>query len=1836
MQAPVTLLFSQILKQPTPGFRVDVTLSALLVSESFSCDVLPLNLAADALFFSNKDLAANEVWIKTETQLATILTSILNANSSSSSNATLLAIFTVRKHRNGDSESATTSRLTVRFRDLNAMRIQQLLRAELNKISELPGRKEITHSLPSMPMSASPPPPPSPIPPPAACSSCSAFKIAESTASKRLAEVELALTAEQAAHQQTIMSLSKELATKIDVITSLEFELEKLAANSVTTADQIEADIQIRASVDSRLSSASTINSDQQLLPSNEERDASQTDGSSVVQLEQKLAAVNGTLEFITTQYLQTSQENQQLRHKLSTGFSATLPSTSFSDSSIIAPSSPPPERSESAIVVPYPRCMTPLSSSLPSAASTIFASTPEPIRRFSDNTALAERVLELQSQVQNLERQLSISENTIMQLNDSRQPEESESIRTLWKKLAQEEYEGRQNKQHIIRLEARVADLLNQLSQERDFAQSIKDVEQEISKEYPSSYFTANTDFDVSSSSSSSATTTPPKSAHTSPAVFTPTKRTAKTPSLDSWQTKISQQVSRIKESQLHYDKKLDILEHEKEILEKKCIYYENAIFLMSDKAPSHNDTTTTNSNTLETKLAATAQALQESLFQQSTLLTQIQHLHEESQQSRLEIQTLTEKTDKYSARIADLEIRLEDANMKVAGVVRVRRESESRKEAVESALRDGYESVVKGLKVEVVALKNELVAWERRCRELEDEKEMDAMVNGSDSVSELEIKIKSLEWQLKQTAITTEKEFMEAFEEAGMEMADLEEKSSKLVKLLKTSRSQSKKLEETNKSLVESLAQKEREFSDLAGKYEKAREDDEEDDDEKRSAKMMDLTQEKEKLVKLLKASSAQCKHLEEENKTLRSNQQQHPQPDPPTAVSLTSMSVELGAPIPKEKLSSVTFAIGTRGNQETDVEESESSEVEDIDVLKRIGRLEEHVEELEELLEKREYECIHLKRANKNLTHELDERTARFIAKEKGTYQDYVEALSNMALDMSTLEDKSKEMENLLLASRTQCKTLEAELKSLKNAHSLLEQERGFKNTENESSEKVSHTLEDMTLEMGELEEKVATLEGLLKESHIQIKKLEEANPSLWESNGDHFLSGDAKKLKALESEKDELLKLNNDFKEIVSDLRMCVVVMETQLAGKDTEICALAEKLNDKDLEASNRPSLQDFTAEIIDLEHHVSSLKTQLASAQEQYSKLELNNLSLTRTLSHRFSGNGIKEKVGGLESRISDLEDVLATKNAEIVTLKEKESEYLGTMENLSLEASCWEENAAKLKSELKSSQERVFELEADVGKHALSNQTRELASESRCNELQQQNSLLSSYNEQSNLQILKLSSEVTQLQKALSAAQQSLQNITTEYTHKVEVLNDNLSSAIVTAVELRTKHATELNQLEAAIKSLRAELQESHDTNAALEVQVASLKEQLANASSLLKSRDVSIPEFDVDRASSESQSFLFGTSGEVVPSISHSSAVLPSAQESMQVIDQEYSVTVIRKSKQVQELEDLLERTREELEQQKREFEYISEELEQANAEINHLQITTAPMLQTAQSFKNEEPTVETVLLSSTSDDLVAELMEKDKKIDELKQQLQSASHIPEILESWKDAFRAQEEQMDLLEVELAAAQSQLQKMQSAGGSRILRTALSDASDAAVVEIRSSARPRNRGVTKKRSKSVVSVRTSTSPHNATTRRSASVGPSMPHDSTSLPPLPTASLDPYFVVYNHERNEFELPGTTSSGSDSNQRLIPVEPARYITVLCTMIIHLRSLIKDGESQIQHLKRQVARLEEVNGEVNGRATRARTRIIELETNNRLLEARLSRRGKRLNMLSCWKD
>ncbi|KAI9328718.1 hypothetical protein BDR26DRAFT_43117 [Obelidium mucronatum] len=290
--------------------------------------------------------------IKHELYYCRILTSAFNVfDRLPNQNQLLLAIFTLRKHRNGDASSAVTSRLCVRFQQLKELRIQRMLRAELTAFDtaavsvSAPGRIDIESTAQrtksgqkQMPQIGADAP------------------AARSAAAAEAAAAERALAAERDARSALALALAAERAR----VAALEREL-RLAQAALLKPPQSRAigseseseehgGVPVRGSEDSAYSSVSTINPEHQHaeLESNDAGAVINDDTSAkpaVAQLEQKLAAVHGTLEFMTTQYLQTTEENHQLRHKLSTGISS---------NSFAAPASPPPENSETAISVPH------------------------------------------------------------------------------------------------------------------------------------------------------------------------------------------------------------------------------------------------------------------------------------------------------------------------------------------------------------------------------------------------------------------------------------------------------------------------------------------------------------------------------------------------------------------------------------------------------------------------------------------------------------------------------------------------------------------------------------------------------------------------------------------------------------------------------------------------------------------------------------------------------------------------------------------------------------------------------------------------------------------------------------------------------------------------------------------------------------------------------------------------------------------------------------------------------------------------------------------------------------------------------------------------------------------------------------------------------------------------------------------------------------------------------------------------------------------------------------------------------------------------------------------
>ncbi|KAJ3357709.1 hypothetical protein HDU83_004864 [Entophlyctis luteolus] len=216
------------------------------------------------------------------------------------------------------------------------------------------------------------------------------------------------------------------------------------------------------------------------------------------------------------------------------------------------------------------------------------------------------------------------------------------------------------------------------------------------------------------------------------------------------------------------------------------------------------------------------------------------------------------------------------------------------------------------------------------------------------------------------------------------------------------------------------------------------------------------------------------------------------------------------------------------------------------------------------------------------------------------------------------------------------------------------------------------------------------------------------------------------------------------------------------------------------------------------------------------------------------------------------------------------------------------------------------------------------------------------------------------------------------------------------------------------------------------------------------------------------------------------------------------------------------------------------------------------------------------------ETILLHPEFETVVSELEEKNLLIGQLQAKLEKLSMIPEILQSWENAFKAQETDIDQLEAELDAAHDQIRKLQAI---------------AVASKHRGLGEPEENAVFRKyKSLPSFSPSTSQSTHLSTLHDMSEVG----FDSVT---------GEYFVQHD------DLSDRQNSGSmDANS---------FIAMLQERNRQLENLLAESSACITNLQSQISTLELANSDASLRVSRARADLIEVQTAKRLLEARLNR-------------
>ncbi|ORY41371.1 hypothetical protein BCR33DRAFT_345162 [Rhizoclosmatium globosum] len=217
----VKCLLSELLRIQIAGWRCDLTVSAValdLGGDSSLVDLIDASPETDdeagTLAFVNEELGhVLEVWVRTEAQAIRILESAF-AVTPNLSQKDQVAVFTLRKHRNGNPDSAITSRLVIRFPVLDMIRtLKSELEArrsekdaQLNQSIQMKGPSEVKSA-------------------------------ALGLVGNKVAQLEAALALEKAAHQETINYFTSELEQRAELINSLEGQVRDAAKSNTEAVD---------------------------------------------------------------------------------------------------------------------------------------------------------------------------------------------------------------------------------------------------------------------------------------------------------------------------------------------------------------------------------------------------------------------------------------------------------------------------------------------------------------------------------------------------------------------------------------------------------------------------------------------------------------------------------------------------------------------------------------------------------------------------------------------------------------------------------------------------------------------------------------------------------------------------------------------------------------------------------------------------------------------------------------------------------------------------------------------------------------------------------------------------------------------------------------------------------------------------------------------------------------------------------------------------------------------------------------------------------------------------------------------------------------------------------------------------------------------------------------------------------------------------------------------------------------------------------------------------------------------------------------------------------------
>ncbi|KAJ3135938.1 hypothetical protein HK100_002251 [Physocladia obscura] len=228
------------------------------------------------------------------------------------------------------------------------------------------------------------------------------------------------------------------------------------------------------------------------------------------------------------------------------------------------------------------------------------------------------------------------------------------------------------------------------------------------------------------------------------------------------------------------------------------------------------------------------------------------------------------------------------------------------------------------------------------------------------------------------------------------------------------------------------------------------------------------------------------------------------------------------------------------------------------------------------------------------------------------------------------------------------------------------------------------------------------------------------------------------------------------------------------------------------------------------------------------------------------------------------------------------------------------------------------------------------------------------------------------------------------------------------------------------------------------------------------------------------------------------------------------------------------------------------------------------------------------------ETVLLHPEFETVCAELDEKNLLIAQLETKLENLATIPDILESWENAFKAQESDMDQLEAELDAANDQIRSLQA--------VAYTASKNGFSQESSSSSPTNHRDMMRNISESTIF----SSSTNTWIQSPLSLQPSSENNS-------------FEIGFDPQTGEYFLPQDGESGYETKI----VDSQKYVVILCEHIVQLERALSESRTRIRNLQSQISSLELSNSEASLRASRARADLIELQTSKRLLEARLER-------------